>query len=84
MSVKPSLDPMTVLREFHDKKDQFRCSTGKDPTRVIMNWRVWDELTEPYRQFTVKCATPEDGKTRFEGLEVIRTNDSPGLLEFLL
>ena len=81
--VKPSLDPMTLVREFREKKDKFIHDTGKYPTRVVIHWTKWSEMTDPYRHFTVKCDPPEDGKARYEDIEVIRTWDSPGLLEFL-
>lgn len=74
---------MTVLREFHEKKNKFVCSTGESPARLVIDFEKWNALTEPYRQHMVKCDPPEDGKTRYEGMEVIRTNDSPGILEFL-
>lgn len=81
--MKPSLDPMTLLREFHDKKDQFQWSTGNPPTRFIIHYSKWMDLIEPHAQYMTRCDPPEDGKTRYEGMEVIRTHDSPGLLEFL-
>lgn len=74
---------MTVLREFQEKRSKFVCETGNYPTRFVIDYEKWYALREPYIHHMTKCDPPEDGKTRYEGMEVIRTQDSHGILEFL-